>query len=284
MSRTGNSGFVQWGIGTVRVGSTVSWVDLRASHLERNRTIIPDTREGRQQQFREYQILIEQESRLSAVLTMSAVKTDVNPSDIGTKALGRERFYKMRSSFSSTSSWSSLHRVRSSSLRPRRNRRPPAVRRESRSSVCVNNSEPGTIFGASTSKSVKYVGTVLPLCPLVPGRISGPVQPHQCSHDVFIFVTTTCPHHHLVVTAFSKFRVSECRGTLDLRVATSPEHSPIVGSFLRAGTSQHRSSSSTIKSTPSPCTNASSMTTSAAVRLSRELSQKPSTLPVLLQR
>ena len=31
------------------------------------------------------------------LLTMSAVKTDVNPSDIGTKALGLERFYRMRS-------------------------------------------------------------------------------------------------------------------------------------------------------------------------------------------
>ena len=30
-------------------------------------------------------------------LTMSAIKTDVNPSDIGTKALGRERFYRLRS-------------------------------------------------------------------------------------------------------------------------------------------------------------------------------------------
>ena len=28
---------------------------------------------------------------------MSSVKTDVNPSDIGTKALGRERFYRLRS-------------------------------------------------------------------------------------------------------------------------------------------------------------------------------------------
>ena len=27
--------------------------------------------------------------------TMSSVKTDVNPSDIGTKALGRERFYRL---------------------------------------------------------------------------------------------------------------------------------------------------------------------------------------------
>ena len=31
------------------------------------------------------------------LLTMSPVKTDVNPSDIGTKALGRERVYKLRS-------------------------------------------------------------------------------------------------------------------------------------------------------------------------------------------
>ena len=31
------------------------------------------------------------------LLTMSSVKADVNPSDIGTKALGRERFYRLRS-------------------------------------------------------------------------------------------------------------------------------------------------------------------------------------------
>ena len=31
------------------------------------------------------------------LLTMSSVKTDVNPSDIGTKALGRERLYRLRS-------------------------------------------------------------------------------------------------------------------------------------------------------------------------------------------
>ena len=30
-------------------------------------------------------------------LTMSSVKTDVNPSDIGTKALGRERFHRLKS-------------------------------------------------------------------------------------------------------------------------------------------------------------------------------------------
>ena len=30
---------------------------------------------------------------------MSSVKTDVNPSDVGTKALGRERFHRWRSMF-----------------------------------------------------------------------------------------------------------------------------------------------------------------------------------------
>ena len=30
------------------------------------------------------------------LVTMSSVKTDVNPSDIGTKALGRERFHRLR--------------------------------------------------------------------------------------------------------------------------------------------------------------------------------------------
>ena len=34
---------------------------------------------------------------LRKLLTMSSVKTDVNPSDIGTKALGRERCYRLRS-------------------------------------------------------------------------------------------------------------------------------------------------------------------------------------------
>ena len=31
------------------------------------------------------------------LLTMSSVKADVNPSDIGTKALGRERFHRLTS-------------------------------------------------------------------------------------------------------------------------------------------------------------------------------------------
>ena len=31
------------------------------------------------------------------LMTMSSVETDVNPGDIGTKVLGRERFHKLRS-------------------------------------------------------------------------------------------------------------------------------------------------------------------------------------------
>ena len=41
--------------------------------------------------------LLTQDLVFRNLLTMSAVKTDVIPSDIGTKALGRERFYRMRS-------------------------------------------------------------------------------------------------------------------------------------------------------------------------------------------
>ena len=49
------------------------------------------------------------------LLTMSSVKTDVDQSDIGTKALGRERFYRLRSTLgmgtelSETSSPGSWH-------------------------------------------------------------------------------------------------------------------------------------------------------------------------------
>ena len=78
---------------------------------------------------------------------------------------------------------------------------------------CVQTSELDTIVGVSSSRSIKYVGAVLPLCP------HWAVQPHQCSRDVVIFITTACPHRHLVVAAFSEFRVSQCRveGLLDHR-------------------------------------------------------------------
>ena len=39
------------------------------------------------------------------LLTMSSVKTDVNPSDIGTKALGRERFHRLRSMLGDELTW-----------------------------------------------------------------------------------------------------------------------------------------------------------------------------------
>ena len=60
-------------------------------------------------------ILLIQDLVLRKLLTMSSVKTDVNPSDIGTKALGRERFYRLRSmlgmvtELSETSSLGSWH-------------------------------------------------------------------------------------------------------------------------------------------------------------------------------
>ena len=43
--------------------------------------------------------LLIQDLVFGKLLTMSAVKTDVDPSDIGTKALGRERLYRLRSMF-----------------------------------------------------------------------------------------------------------------------------------------------------------------------------------------
>ena len=89
-------------------------VDLRTSHSGRNQTVIPDTRESRQQHSTRssdearsespdgthtHEIPVHSRLGISEFLTVSAVKTDVNPSDIGTKALGRERFYRMRSMF-----------------------------------------------------------------------------------------------------------------------------------------------------------------------------------------
>ena len=81
--------------------------------FERDWTVIPDTCESRQQhstrsgngtrsksqdETHSHEILI-QDLVFRKLLTMSSVKTDVNPSDIGTKALGRERFHRLRSMF-----------------------------------------------------------------------------------------------------------------------------------------------------------------------------------------
>ena len=49
MSRTGDSCLVQWRNRTVRSWCIVSRVDFRTSYPERDWTIIPDTRESRQQ-------------------------------------------------------------------------------------------------------------------------------------------------------------------------------------------------------------------------------------------
>ena len=82
------------------------------SFSERDWTIIPDTRENRQQhstrsgnetrsklqdETHSHEILIYSRFGILELLTMSSVKTDVNLSDIGTKALGRERFHRLRS-------------------------------------------------------------------------------------------------------------------------------------------------------------------------------------------
>ena len=87
-------------------------IDFRTSYSERDWTIIPDTRESRQRQStrsgneswsksqderHSHEILIHSRLVFRKLLTMSSVKTDVNPSDIGTKALGRERFHRLRS-------------------------------------------------------------------------------------------------------------------------------------------------------------------------------------------
>ena len=84
---------------------------FRTNYPERDWTIIPDTLESRQQhstrsgnetrsksqdETHSHEILI-QDLVFRKLLTMSSVMTDVNPSDIGTKAPGRERFHRLRS-------------------------------------------------------------------------------------------------------------------------------------------------------------------------------------------
>ena len=49
-----------------------------------------------QDETHSHEILI-QDLVFRKVLTMSSVKTDVNPSDIGTEALRRKRFHRLRS-------------------------------------------------------------------------------------------------------------------------------------------------------------------------------------------
>ena len=74
--------------------------------------------------------------------------------------------------------WRSLHRVRSSSPSSQKSTSSCSASRTSfqcgRSILgCIQTSGRGAIVGSSASRSVKYVGTVWPFCPLVPGRISG---------------------------------------------------------------------------------------------------------------
>ena len=58
-----------------------------------------DTKQGasRKMKHSHTRFLFIQDLVFRKLLTMSSVKTDVNPSDIGTKALGHERFHRLRS-------------------------------------------------------------------------------------------------------------------------------------------------------------------------------------------
>ena len=52
---------------------------------------------GRKMKHIQTRFLVIRDLVFRKLLTMSSVKTDVNPSDIGTRALGRERFHRLRS-------------------------------------------------------------------------------------------------------------------------------------------------------------------------------------------
>ena len=55
------------------------------------------TKQGASRKTSTREVLFIQDLVFRKLLTMSSVKTDVNPSDIGTKALGRERFHRLKS-------------------------------------------------------------------------------------------------------------------------------------------------------------------------------------------
>ena len=97
-----NTSLVQRRVRIVCSGCTVSCVDFHTGHPERDWTVIPGTRKSRQQHSTisgngtrskpenentyahdsySFKILV-----FRNLLTMSAVKTDVNPRDIGTTA------------------------------------------------------------------------------------------------------------------------------------------------------------------------------------------------------
>ena len=63
------------------------------------RAVVAKQRASQKMKHVHTRFLFIQDLVIRKLLTMSGVKTDVNPSDIGTKALRRERFYRMRSMF-----------------------------------------------------------------------------------------------------------------------------------------------------------------------------------------
>ena len=93
------------------LGTLSAELIFRTSYPERDWTNIPDTRAdsstaravatkqgvSRKMKHIHTRFLFIQDLVFRKLLTMSSVKSDVNPSDIGTKALGRERFHRLRS-------------------------------------------------------------------------------------------------------------------------------------------------------------------------------------------
>ena len=60
------------------------------------RAVAMKQRASRKMKHLHTRFLFVQDLVFRKLLTMSAIKTDVNTTDNGTKALGRERFYRMR--------------------------------------------------------------------------------------------------------------------------------------------------------------------------------------------
>ena len=67
------------------------------AHSSTARAVATKQRASRKMKHIHTRFLFNQDLVFRKLLTMSTVKTDVNPSDIGTKALERERLYRLRS-------------------------------------------------------------------------------------------------------------------------------------------------------------------------------------------
>ena len=84
------------------IGLERAWSQLSNRHDAQEQTAAQQravaTKQGAMRKMTHtHEILVHSRFVFRRLLTMTAVKTDVNPSDIGTKALGRERFHRLRS-------------------------------------------------------------------------------------------------------------------------------------------------------------------------------------------